>query len=67
MDYINLSLPKEDAILVVRCLKIAKARKKVESNHHLRKNEIETYKGKFTLIKKITNLSDYVEHLIKQN
>lgn len=67
MEYINLELPKEDAAVVLQCLNVAKSKKKAEAGQCLIRNQLESHGNKYLLIQKISELSDYMEYLIKKN
>lgn len=64
-ENINIAVSKEDAAIILKCLKIAKARKKLEANQELRKNHVELFKGKTELVKKIDMLEHYISYLAK--
>lgn len=67
MEYINLSLPKEDASLLLKCMNIAKSKKKLEAGQCLKRDQLEGHNNKFLLIKKISEISEHIEYLIKKN
>lgn len=67
MEYINLSLPKEDVALILKCLNIAKSKKRLEAGQCLKRNQIESHGNKYLLIKQISELSYHVEYLIKKS
>jgi len=65
MRTVNIELKEEDAVLIVKSLKIARARKKREVNYHVKNNETERASSKQSFIHKSAQLTDYIEHLIK--
>jgi len=65
MKTINLELQESDAILIIKSMKIARARKKREVNAHVKKNETERSESKQAFIHKSEQLSEYLEYLIK--
>lgn len=65
MEMITICLPKDEAVTLIKCLKIAKARKRLEANHHLKKGEVHNSNLKFSIVQKINQLSEYVEYLTK--
>ena len=62
---INITVSKSDAVVLLKSLKVTKARKKLEANHHFKKNEFELSNKKFEFVNKIDQLSHYLEYLIK--
>ena len=62
---ITLSLSKEDAIMIIKCLKVAKARKTIEARHELKKGGTEWANKKFAFVTKINELTQYIEYLTK--
>ncbi len=62
---INITVSKDDAVILLKSLKVTKARKKLEATHHMRKNEFELSNKKFEFVNKIDQLSHYLEYLIK--
>jgi len=65
MEKINLTLPKDDVILIIKSLKIAQAKKRLEAKQHFRKNQKEYAEKKITFIHKSTQLTSYIEYLTK--
>jgi len=65
MKTINLTLPEDDVILIIKSLKIAQAKKKCEIRQHIRKEQEEHTKNKFDFIHKANQLAEYIEYLIK--
>ncbi len=65
MKSIDFTLSEDDAILIIKSMKIARARKKREVNSHLKKKETEIAKSKQSFIHKSSQLTDYIEYLIK--
>lgn len=66
MEYIEISLPKEDANLLLKCINIAKSKKKLEAGQCLKRNQLESHGNKYLLIQKLSELSEYMEYLIKK-
>lgn len=67
MEYIEISLPKEDANLLLKCINIAKSKKKLEAGQCLKRNQLESHGNKYLVIQQISELANYFEHLIKNN
>ena len=65
MKTIKVTLFEDDVLVLMRCVKIAKARKKIESNHHLKKMDIDQSNKKLLLVQKLDQLSEYLEYLTK--
>lgn len=65
MKTINLTLQEDDAILIIKSMKIARARKKRELNSHIKNKETERSESKQSFIHKSEQLSEYLEYLIK--
>jgi len=65
MKTIKVTLFEDDVLVLMRCVKIAKARKKIESNQHLKKMDIDQSNKKLLLVQKLDQLSEYLEYLTK--
>ena len=64
-ETINITVSKEDAVIIAKCLKIAKARKKLEANQELRKGFTQLSAGKTEMVNKINQLEHYLHYLLK--
>lgn len=62
---ITLNIDKSDAIILIKCLKVTKARKKNEARAHLKKGFIDDFEKKTKFIKAIDNLDHYLHYLTK--
>ena len=65
MKTIDFTLSKDDAILIIKSMKIARARKKREVNSHIKNKETDRAESKQSFIHKSEQLTDYIEYLIK--
>lgn len=65
MSDISLSLSREDAVVLIKCLKVAKARKNLEARHDMKKGGVDFANKKFAFITKIEQVQGYLEHLNK--
>jgi len=65
METIELTLQKDDVILIIKSLKIARARKNQELNYHIKKQETKRAECKQSFIHKSVQITDYIEYLIK--
>lgn len=61
----EINLSKEDATVILKCLTVAKSRKKIEANAHMKRQEIEWSNKKFEFVNKIEELRLYFEYLTK--
>jgi len=64
-DNIEITVSKSDAVIIAKCLKIAKARKKLEARQEFSKNNVELFEGKTKLVKRIDQLEHYLHYLLK--
>ena len=62
---ITITVSKDDAVIIAKCLKMAKSRKKLEANQELRKGHISLSDGKNELVKRIDQLEHYLSYLLK--
>lgn len=65
METIELTLQKDDVILIIKSLKIARARKNQELNYHIKKQETQMAESKQSFIHKSAQITEYIEYLIK--
>jgi len=54
MENLTITLQKSDVILIIKAMKIARARKKREVSNHLKKEEMQRYESKQSFIHKST-------------
>lgn len=65
MKLITFTMYEADATVIIKCMKIAKARKKLEARHHLKKNELDNANLKSRVVNQIEQLEEYFKYLTK--
>jgi len=63
--FITLTLGIEDITVLKKALKVAKARKKLEARHHLKKGFEDNWKVKSDFVNQIDQLEHYLHYLTK--
>ena len=64
-ETVDIRVSIDDARIIAKCLKIAKARKKLEANQELRKGFTQLSAGKTEMVNKINQLEHYLHYLLK--